>query len=514
MSNPQYGARFPLNNTTPFTFRDSYTFLELLNEFLETVDTVEKNEIAFKKAVNEALAAGKKAADDFMADMTTKYQTILSQLIGYTISVGADGKYQASMQDGSVFEAYTVSGVDTLITNLRNSLAEDIETFKDDVAQGNTVFVDNVNKTIGPVANARFRTEYVAPTPSNPEYFVTFVYGVYKVPYAITKSLGNPKSGSHQLLPMKDFVARTGCNFVANASGWRSTGEMMGLQILNGVLLHGWDTHITYDPLGRESLVIMKDGTWRIYDFTTPPQKIIDDGGWNSFTWGHALYKNGVTQDILSKSGYQLVSGRHLIGVTTAGVIAVISFPGKTGSTYGATGGQVLQALAGYDWEFLYFLDGGGSTQQYHDSFAMVHSTDSGGVRAVADVIGFNGSLATKPAAVWQIVGGRLNGYSGGGVSFLVEPESLRIRVQSVAVENVTTRNDWSTVFTLPAWVPKPLYQVIGTAYLSQSYLSAVPVRVMTNGDVQAMVPGSVNGHLSFSVNVSTEGRFRDYIVE
>ena len=69
-------------------------------------------------------------------------------------------------------------------------------------------------------------------------------------------------------------------------------------------------------------------------------------------------------------------------------------------------------------------------------------------------------------------------------------------------------------MFTLPAWVPKPLYQVIGTAYLSQSYLSAVPVRVMTNGAVQAMVPDSVNGYLSFSVDVSTEGRFRDYIVE
>ena len=174
----------------------------------------------------------------------------------------------------------------------------------------------------------------------------------------------------------------------------------------------------------------------------------------------------------------------------------------------------MLQALAGYNWEFLYFLDGGGSTQQSHNSFAMVHSTDSEGVRAVADVIGFNGSLANKPAAVWQIVAGRLDGYSAGGVSFLVEPDSLRIRVQSVSVENVVTRNNWSTVFTLPAWVPKPLYQAIGAAYLSQSYLSAIPVRVMPNGAVQAMVPDTVNGHLSFSVDVPTEGRFRDYIVE
>ena len=125
MSIPPYG-RFPLNNTTPFTFRDSYTFLELLNEFLETVDTVEKNEIEFKEAVNTALAEGKKAADDFMADMTTKYQTVLSRLIGYTIEVGTD-TYRASMMDGSVFEAYTLAGVDNLLGALRFAVNKKID---------------------------------------------------------------------------------------------------------------------------------------------------------------------------------------------------------------------------------------------------------------------------------------------------------------------------------------------------------------------------------------------------
>ena len=125
MSIPPFG-RFPLNNTTPFTFRDSYTFLELLNEFLETVDTVEKNEIEFKKVVNAALAEGEKAANDFMADMTTKYQKVLSQLIGYTIEVGED-TYRASMMDGSVFEAYTITGVDNKLLIVMNSLAEAAE---------------------------------------------------------------------------------------------------------------------------------------------------------------------------------------------------------------------------------------------------------------------------------------------------------------------------------------------------------------------------------------------------
>ena len=134
MSNPQYGARFPLNNTTPFTFRDSYTFLELLNEFLETVDTVEKNEIEFKKAVNAALAEGKKAADDFMADMVAKYQTVLSQLIGYTIEVGVN-TYKASMMDGSIFEAYTITGTDNQLTIMQNTVNQSLAEMRDDIEE-------------------------------------------------------------------------------------------------------------------------------------------------------------------------------------------------------------------------------------------------------------------------------------------------------------------------------------------------------------------------------------------
>ena len=133
MSNPPFG-RFPLNNTTPFTFRDSYTFLELLNEFLETVDTVEKNEIEFKKVVNAALAEGKKAADDFMADMVAKYQTVLSQLIGYTIEVGVN-TYKASMMDGSIFEAYTITGTDNQLTIMQNTVNQSLAEMRDDIEE-------------------------------------------------------------------------------------------------------------------------------------------------------------------------------------------------------------------------------------------------------------------------------------------------------------------------------------------------------------------------------------------
>ena len=131
MSNPPFG-RFPLNNTTPFTFRDSYTFLELLNQFLQTVDTVEKNEIEFKEAVNAALAAGKEEADAFVATMTDKYADLLTKLIGYTIEVGVD-KYRASMMDGSVFEAYTVQGVDTQLNEFKTEMESNVSDAVDSV---------------------------------------------------------------------------------------------------------------------------------------------------------------------------------------------------------------------------------------------------------------------------------------------------------------------------------------------------------------------------------------------
>ena len=85
------------------------------------------------------MAEGKKAADDFMADMTSKYQTVLSQLIGYTIEVGTD-TYRASMMDGSTFEAYTITGVDNkllIVNNKMSELSEDVNNSLAEAAEFN-----------------------------------------------------------------------------------------------------------------------------------------------------------------------------------------------------------------------------------------------------------------------------------------------------------------------------------------------------------------------------------------
>lgn len=144
MYGPGYGHR-PLNDTTPFTFRDSYTFLQKLDEFLKTINTVENRELEFIKTVETAVADGKQAADAFMAEMVDKYQDILGQLIGYTIVVD-EHTYRASMMDGSVFESYTISGVDNQLTIQTAALNVKLDEHKVEVGLAVNAINDAINK--------------------------------------------------------------------------------------------------------------------------------------------------------------------------------------------------------------------------------------------------------------------------------------------------------------------------------------------------------------------------------
>lgn len=144
MYGPGYGHR-PLNDTTPFTFRDSYTFLQKLDEFLKAVNTVEARELEFIAKVEKAVADGKEATDAFMADMVDKYQDILGQLIGYTIVVD-EHTYRASMMDGSVFESYTIAGVDNQLTIQTAALNVKLDEHKVEVGLAVTAMNDAIDK--------------------------------------------------------------------------------------------------------------------------------------------------------------------------------------------------------------------------------------------------------------------------------------------------------------------------------------------------------------------------------
>lgn len=287
------------------------------------------------------------------------------------------------------------------------------------------------------------------------EHYITEIHGGL-VPGALIKRLGNMGGPAHTVKPMSAFIAETGANLITTGSGWRSTGQMMGLQIANGNLYRGWDT-ITYDDHGRQALVVMRDGSFRIYDENTPPEQILTDGGYHSFSWGHAAYRNGQWQDTSGYDTAPLVSARHLIGDTLDGRIVLATFPGITG-VGGATYAQALDNLSGYSWNNLFFLDGGGSAQTYVDGFRMVRSSDPTGYRDVADVIGFRGRSANPVPTVWTPVDIRLDGYTGGIIGFMEEPGQTHIRCQSLDTTGAPFE-DYSAIMDMPEWAIKPFVQ-------------------------------------------------------
>lgn len=346
--------------------------------------------------------------------------------------------------------------------------------------------LEAVSRLSGQTSTARFTFDYV-PAGATKEHFLTFVHGVLGVPYAITKALGSGASPEHVLKPMATYAQETGCNLLVNASGWRGDGQMMGLQIVDGQVVHGWDDHIGYDTKGRESLVVMRDGTFQIFDNTTTPAAVVNAGGWNSFTWGHAAFRDGVQTAFLEDPTYDVLSARQVIGDLMDGRILIATFPGVTGDS-GATGADVLAALAGYEFNNLYLLDGGGSAQIHVDGYRMVKSSDSGGNRDVADVIGFQGACATRPIQLWRIVTDRQNGFSGGGIAVMEGIDSVSVRIQGVATSGATASSAYQVIASMPDYIPTPLY----TAFFWGSTPSTgTQTRVTSTGAIDAIVPAA-----------------------
>lgn len=129
-----------ISSVTPFTYRDGATYLEILaglqeyiKEMVERSLEYDSDFISFRDALNVLLKSWEEKMDGEHADLTSQYEGFrdaltqiyddfrsdnedfksdtLSQLIGYTITQG-ELFYQASMQDGGNFQAYTSAGTD------------------------------------------------------------------------------------------------------------------------------------------------------------------------------------------------------------------------------------------------------------------------------------------------------------------------------------------------------------------------------------------------------------------
>lgn len=94
---------------------------------------------------------------------------------------------------------------------------------------------------------------------------------------------------------IQQVYEQTDAAIIVNGSGFSEAYDPIGLQIKDGTLYSGWaDALVTNYAI--ESFVVMNDGTFRIYDYQTTPEEIIEQGGQNSFTFGQSMIKDGVVQ--------------------------------------------------------------------------------------------------------------------------------------------------------------------------------------------------------------------------
>ena len=257
----------------------------------------------------------------------------------------------------------------------------------------------SVKDEAGRVANQSITTEYRPANGAAPEHYLTVFRNGDKTPGSVRRIVGgNSNSTKPPQETPESYYAKTGATVLINASGWWSglENKLMGLSIKDGVLIQGWEAS---GDLGNESCVIMRDGELRIYekDTTPDPATIIADGGFNSFSWGAAVYKNGSVTNFRTKyTRYSILSARQCVGSTTDGHIFIMTFPGVTGSS-GATGDGLVAAAqaSGLNIKHMYVLDGGGSAQTWVNGEAVVQSSD-GASRPVPDALYFYGPLSSS----------------------------------------------------------------------------------------------------------------------
>lgn len=180
-----------------------------------------------------------------------------------------------------------------------------------------------------------------------------------------------------QLAKQKGAVAAVNCDFFSapDGSDWSTDpqGKNWGLQIVDGIAYRDWDANAI-----DVALVMMKSGDIEIARKTDgkTAQQWVDDGAvWCVSGRGLAV-ENGVTQDISSYPGNDVVSARNVFGIDADGNFIFVLVEGVSNS-YGATANQAGQLAFDEGAVLAISLDGGGSAQCWWDDCYAMPSTDS-----------------------------------------------------------------------------------------------------------------------------------------
>lgn len=181
------------------------------------------------------------------------------------------------------------------------------------------------------------------------------------------------------------------CNAVlainGDCYGWRDDGII----IRNGQLFR--------DVPARQGLAMYEDGRMELYDETqTSGEQLLEDGVWNTFSFGPELIQNGeilpgLDQDykVDLTGGVQNRNPRTAIGEIAPGHLIFIVVDGRQGEySHGIQMTELAELMQSLGCQTAYNLDGGASTTMYFKGQIVNHPSSKKGERSVSDCIFIN----------------------------------------------------------------------------------------------------------------------------
>ena len=196
------------------------------------------------------------------------------------------------------------------------------------------------------------------------------------------------KFGTNIIADTSTIAKENSAIFAINGDyyGFRTSG----IVIRNGVIFR--------DKPARQGLAISTDGTMKLYDEkTTTAQQLLDEGVWNTVSFGPGILENGQILAGIDKVEIDTNIGNHSIqgnqprtgiGVIAENHVVFVAVDGRSsGYSKGVTMTEFAQIFAGLGAQTAYNLDGGGSTTMVLDGTLVNNPLGKGQERGTSDII-------------------------------------------------------------------------------------------------------------------------------
>ncbi len=198
----------------------------------------------------------------------------------------------------------------------------------------------------------------------------------------------NNQFGRNIIANTSDIANDYAAIFAINGDYFGFRGD--GITIRNGVLFR--------DNPARIGMVSYSDGRVEIYDETeTTGQQLLDDGAWNTFSFGPGLLVDGVIQDAIEDLEVDETFGRFSIqgpnprtgiGIVDKNHWVFIVVDGRSaGYSRGATMTEFAEIFQSLGVTTAYNLDGGGSATMVFDGQLVNNPRGNGKERGTSDIL-------------------------------------------------------------------------------------------------------------------------------